>query len=165
MRFAMRRPSAVYPRLRGGSLTMYAPPSQSGGLSPPTRGIQKPVGNERGVKRSIPAYAGDPWRARPKRIYQRVYPRLRGGSYSARVWGLYNAGLSPPTRGIRRGDRRGHYLIGSIPAYAGDPAQCAPPLQRIGVYPRLRGGSATLSRRTRAIQGLSPPTRGILYIV
>ncbi len=50
--------------------------------------------------------------------------------------------------------------MGSIPARAGEPlfSPAANNVER--VYPRPRGGAPTLSCRTCAIQGLSPPARG-----
>ena len=70
----------VYPRLRGGSSRFIDARSTAPGLSPPTRGIQRLRQSPKRVRRSIPAYAGDP---RASLGWQRlcaVYPRLRGGS-------------------------------------------------------------------------------------
>ena len=51
----------------------------------------------------------------------------------------------------------------SIPAYAGDPYATSQRLPSTGVYPRLRGGSFSLSRKGKVVSGLSPPTRGIQW--
>ena len=50
----------VYPRLRGGSLSIGASKDSASGLSPPTRGIHDEKTQELLDERSIPAYAGDP---------------------------------------------------------------------------------------------------------
>ena len=55
-----KRASAVYPRLRGGSLKARIPILATSGLSPPTRGIRICPRWMAGRIRSIPAYAGDP---------------------------------------------------------------------------------------------------------
>ena len=70
---------------------------------------------------SIPAYAGDPCRSSEAGARSEVYPRLRGGSSSPASSSPTLAGLSPPTRGIRRHIGIGKAFRGSIPAYAGDP--------------------------------------------
>ena len=71
-----------------------------------------------------------------------VYPRLRGGSLVGGGAMPSVLGLSPPTRGIQFLNGIAPHLIGSIPAYAGDPVRRA----RIAVL---------------YAAGLSPPTRGI----
>ena len=133
------------------------------GLSPPTRGIRVTSTSDPTRGRSIPAYAGDPSRRRRRRRRHRVYPRLRGGSCPSAPSMLMPIGLSPPTRGILQLHRAGFGHIGSIPAYAGDPPSCAVSSPSAGVYPRLRGGSARVNHGVVALEGLSPPTRGILF--
>ena len=90
-----------------------------------------------------------------------VYPRLRGGSTALFTANGLPHGLSPPTRGIpmRAAIVRAH--IGSIPAYAGDPAAGWSASQVRQVYPRLRGGSLRGDDADKPVHGLSPPTRGI----
>ena len=111
--------------------------------------------------RSIPAYAGDPNTPPRNSRISGVYPRLRGGSRGGRARALYAHGLSPPTRGIRVVGDVNQHLVGSIPAYAGDPPSAPPLPQACRVYPRLRGGSSSRSRARAGHRGLSPPTRGI----
>ncbi len=93
---------AVYPRLRGGSLFVNGEPVDIPGLSPPTRGIPSREPCFISTDRSIPAYAGDPLSFWFWASYRTVYPRLRGGSALLTARRLLVAGLSPPTRGIRR---------------------------------------------------------------
>ena len=72
------------------------------------------------------------------------------------------AGLSPPTRGILLARACPPALLGSIPAYAGDPVGGGGGAQHPTVYPRLRGGSNPVQLAQHINVGLSPPTRGIL---
>ena len=71
---------AVYPRLRGGSCDISAKARALTGLSPPTRGIRPKSINANACRRSIPAYAGDPYHLCGISQTPAVYPRLRGGS-------------------------------------------------------------------------------------
>ena len=113
------------------------------------------------LRRSIPAYAGDPPEGWGGKKGEEVYPRLRGGSNGATREVSSGRGLSPPTRGIRRVSAGRQTGGRSIPAYAGDP--CAVSFWTIAqwVYPRLRGGSIDPAAAPLRIEGLSPPTRGI----
>ena len=74
---------------------------------------------------------------------------------------LTDRGLSPPTRGILIALRSRVSITRSIPAYAGDPGEVQERIEGAGVYPRLRGGSASQIHLHYAQIGLSPPTRGI----
>ena len=151
----------VYPRLRGGSKPKITLSIGAEGLSPPTRGIRRRLIASLPFVGSIPAYAGDPLTPRARRRAGWVYPRLRGGSGPDRPYVQGQKGLSPPTRGIPPTQPGIHRAIGSIPAYAGDPA-CAPGQSYSSrVYPRLRGGSEIAEELESLIKGLSPPTRGI----
>ena len=112
----------VYPRLRGGSVPRDRSGALRHGLSPPTRGIRATVPQTPSWLRSIPAYAGDPSAIASQVSVAGVYPRLRGGSVVVFLVRLPMQGLSPPTRGIPLGFVRVVEGGGSIPAYAGDPA-------------------------------------------
>ena len=139
---------------------MFAFPLPTG-LSPPTRGIPYYHPVESKLRRSIPAYAGDPRSYTGVGERGQVYPRLRGGSAHMPSRPTNAGGLSPPTRGIRRSPELAAPRGRSIPAYAGDPAQCQSPLSPLEVYPRLRGGSLLPGHPDYTGGGLSPPTRGI----
>ena len=134
---------------------------QSRGLSPPTRGIHCSPSLRPCRLRSIPAYAGDPAYTGGSLGRCQVYPRLRGGSRGGRAGRCQCGGLSPPTRGIPRPERRIRSHPRSIPAYAGDPLRDARAGCDRAVYPRLRGGSIIYGHSGRPLSGLSPPTRGI----
>lgn len=69
-------------------------------------------------------------------------------------------GLSPPTRGNLLCCSIAGIRRGPIPAYAGEPNRDAHSPDATGVYPRLRGGTATTTAGTSYLTGLSPPARG-----
>ena len=71
-------------------------------------------------------------------------------------------GPSPPTRGSLDDDTEGAALIGSIPAYAGEPYIKPGPGQDLRVHPRLRGGAGVKRALCAGCYGPSPPTRGSL---
>ena len=156
--------SAVYPRLRGGSVVVRQHFALDCGLSPPTRGIPQYPRPRRSRRRSIPAYAGDPSAAAGYRVDTGVYPRLRGGSRTDIPNASAITGLSPPTRGIRVKPCDHVVKPRSIPAYAGDPVRRQLVVHLEQVYPRLRGGSHRSCDASAALIGLSPPTRGILAL-
>ena len=152
--------SSVYPRPRGGTVTVETPYQLIRGLSPPTRGNLYQQWSSAWLAGSIPAHAGEPRTPIPKWCKIWVYPRPRGGTESRRPPRPRAFGLSPPTRGNPDDDVLLVLFQGSIPAHAGEPAKRPCVTTPSGVYPRPRGGTPLgrlFSRRTR---GLSPPTRG-----
>ena len=110
--------------------------------------------------RSIPAWAGEPPRAPPRRRRCTVYPRVGGGTIA---WvGSVNRGegLSPRGRGNPRADVLLKGSAGSIPAWAGEPRRCNPSALPCGVYPRVGGGTRCDRSDPDWRQGLSPRGRG-----
>ena len=93
-----------------------------------------------------------------------VYPRPRGGAVDASPISWVFDGLSPPTRGSLDSNPTSMASSRSIPAHAGEPPTTAAWLFRSRVYPRPRGGALVVTQRTRAVIGLSPPTRGSLEL-
>ena len=110
--------------------------------------------------RSIPACAGEPRRLGLQGAVQGVYPRVCGGTTAETVRVYVHKGLSPRVRGNRLTDRPDGYIIGSIPACAGEPGKagisCRPP----PVYPRVCGGTSPDVRNLAHYWGLSPRVRG-----
>ena len=74
-------------------------------------------------------------------------------------------GLSPRLRGNLEVIRLNHLSAGSIPAPAGEPAQCAANCLPYGVYPRACGGTDPVLSGRRSDPGLSPRLRGNLATV
>ena len=151
---------AVYPRPRGGTAGRPVVELAAEGLSPPTRGNPAYVNAPRRRRRSIPAHAGEP--CLPPAVGRRraVYPRPRGGTLADELQPRAGRGLSPPTRGNQRLERREAGGGGSIPAHAGEPSAQLHARDKIEVYPRPRGGTNLIVSDHVADDGLSPPTRG-----
>ena len=51
-------------------------------------------------------------------------------------------------------------LVGSIPAWAGEPLSTGPVVVILKVYPRVGGGTCRVAWRGQRVQGLSPRGRG-----
>ena len=150
----------VYPRLRGGTEGIDERNVGMLGLSPLARGhLRTGAGRNRGVG-SIPACAGAPSFLIGLLRFQRVYPRLRGGTIGEYCEAAAAEGLSPLARGhhrrmdVRKRGRR------SIPACAGAPARFLWRSRTARVYPRLRGGTARRLVAPHPTGGLSPLARG-----
>ena len=117
----LRATSRVYPRVGGGALFVTLESGTERGLSPRGRGSPRRHVHGRGLRGSIPAWAGEPTRRAGTWTASRVYPRVGGGAVHTRASPCPRRGLSPRGRGSRlvvadhsRGRR-------SIPAWAGEP--------------------------------------------
>ena len=151
----------VYPRARGESLVNINSLSIRQGLSPRTRGILRLAVQSNAIDGSIPAHAGNPNTSFAKGRLWRVYPRARGESAIAVTGALALVGLSPRTRGILCKALWALFVLGSIPAHAGNPfGNCASTCS-FRVYPRARGESCDRLLYPFSVEGLSPRTRGI----
>ena len=156
-------PSAVYPRVCGG--TSYS------GLSPRVRGNLCRNSTTCVPRRSIPACAGEPRGLSPRvrgnqlrscafSRARRVYPRVCGGTSSSsmrsprslglsprvrgnptRVGATQSTGLSPRVRGNRARLIRPQRAVRSIPACAGEPVVVVVLVVVFAVYPRVCGGT------------------------
>ena len=150
----------VYPRVCGGTRPGPHTPRLRHGLSPRMRG--NPSGYTRGNRKigSIPAYAGEPITATATRSNAPVYPRVCGGTPGRRPRPGGGRGLSPRMRGNLTDRRISISTSGSIPAYAGEPGQRQGLMARLGVYPRVCGGTSRNPRTVGKRRGLSPRMRG-----
>ena len=111
----------VYPRVCGGTTTICAMGTYWSGLSPRVRGNRIHIPYRPAQQGSIPACAGEPFRAAAAAVQSGVYPRVCGGTVVLSLGHQNLRGLSPRMRGNLR-ERLGCRLeIGSIPAYAGEP--------------------------------------------
>ena len=90
----------------------------------------------------------------------RVYPRPHGEAPPAGRQSGEAEGLSPPTRGSRRGRCSGRRYAGSIPAHTGKPQSALADGPDSRVYPRPHGEALARDVVALAGSGLSPPTRG-----
>ena len=76
------------------------------GLSPRVRGNLPSGLRGRAVDRSIPACAGEPFRAGNPERWHKVYPRVCGGTGTTTGRPVAGAGLSPRVRGNQQGKFR-----------------------------------------------------------
>ena len=130
------------------------------GPSPPTRGNLQRSFADHCFFGTIPAYAGEPSVVSVSSPMTRDHPRLRGGTNGKTLDGGYATGPSPPTRGNQCYDRARRVIVGTIPAYAGEPYRRAACAVLAEDHPRLRGGTPASPSAVIRIRGPSPPTRG-----
>ncbi len=150
----------VYPRVCGGTHSSRSLRLPSTGLSPRVRGNRCVANANAGVKRSIPACAGEPARSCWRIRRSRVYPRVCGGTCAAGTPATGCRGLSPRVRGNRRDSTGWCGREWSIPACAGEPRPAVSTVAIPAVYPRVCGGTAYIPSFGAAAPGLSPRVRG-----
>ena len=108
----------------------------------------------------IPACAGEPSQPFFRASRLAVYLRVCGGTVNAGVPEGEIAGLSPRVRGNPHSTYGRYFLIGSIPACAGEPWGGRTGVQRTAVYPRVCGGTYQTHKSKQNALGLSPRVRG-----
>ena len=135
------------------------------GLSPRVRGNPVVIMVILRSMRSIPACAGEPTRPNRWKPLTTVYPRVCGGTRQGGRPSLRIQGLSPRVRGNQEGITTAVPSVRSIPACAGEPRPAAAQLPLDGVYPRVCGGTYSLSTSNDISAGLSPRVRGNLASV
>ena len=154
----------VYPRVGGGTLRYLSVPTFSQGLSPRGRGNPTNSEGSDDWTGSIPAWAGEPGKARPFSPMGWVYPRVGGGTATWKHGSRPPNGLSPRGRGNLRRFVFSLARERSIPAWAGEPPLLETPLHRISVYPRVGGGTLVKAGIMMLTPGLSPRGRGNLCL-
>ena len=152
----------VYPRPRGGTVPRAQRERIPRGLSPSTRGNPVYLPPVAVSYRSIPVHAGEPGYTPQDTYLIRVYPRPRGGTGRPVPGRRGRSGLSPSTRGNRRGRYQEAGRMRSIPVHAGEPRPVRLSRQSSWVYPRPRGGTDVDLTNAEDGWGLSPSTRGNL---
>ena len=154
------RSKRVYPRVCGGTVCGKAHLPGAEGLSPRVRGnLLRPVsgGHWRG---SIPACAGEPDFVYCFNDGGGVYPRVCGGTFAGHFEAALERGLSPRVRGNPWIEGKANAMHGSIPACAGEPPCQSRTWRTWRVYPRVCGGTLSMSISTPITTGLSPRVRG-----
>jgi len=154
----------VYPRVCGGTSKLGTWPRMVAGLSPRVRGNLSDTIACVTKSRSIPACAGEPIYGEGRPAYQKVYPRVCGGTWRTHCALMIPRGLSPRVRGNRSQIRSDTLKSRSIPACAGEPivSTVLSPVSR--VYPRVCGGTDCARIVVCETVGLSPRVRGNLWL-
>ena len=155
-----RTATEVHPRVGGGAELRRRRAARRDGPSPRGRGSRAQALDGPRHERSIPAWAGEPYRARPARCGTEVHPRVGGGAAGETLVLLAPGGPSPRGRGsrCRAAERAGHK--GSIPAWAGEPLSPEDLFRHITVHPRVGGGAVATGALAFAGMGPSPRGRG-----
>ena len=112
---------AVYPRVGGATVLIENGVIPLKGLSPRGRGNRTYYGLYYSKSGSIPAWAGQPRPSRRLLSSCTVYPRVGGATLRHRIHSPGENGLSPRGRGNPGPARLWTWLLGSIPAWAGQP--------------------------------------------
>ena len=144
----------------GGTGTLVEQVFNAGGLSPRVRGNHMTTPQLQGIKRSIPACAGEPRPGNWLFELHAVYPRVCGGTSIKIERDVTISGLSPRVRGNPACFPTSPGPLRSIPACAGEPTRRAGLWQRQGVYPRVCGGTTVPVGTVTYPRGLSPRVRG-----
>ena len=154
------RSARVYPRACGGTATNVELAEGDLGLSPRLRGNVNWLPLQLRGTGSIPALAGERRILTLRCMPSRVYPRACGGTFNAPAQGVHSVGLSPRLRGNVIRVVRPLYLLGSIPALAGERSITRRRRWGYEVYPRACGGTPFDCDAISDELGLSPRLRG-----
>ena len=109
------------PRVGGGARDQLAWAYGAGGRSPRGRGSRGAGARRRLEQGTIPAWAGEPRSRWPAPAQTGDDPRVGGGAYDPRMPGEMQLGRSPRGRGSQFAPDRDGALLGTIPAWAGEP--------------------------------------------
>ena len=135
----IQQDNRVYPRVGGGTQSINGAILKLNGLSPRGRGNLRTTWSVIQDRRSIPAWAGEPWKRVSVWADVEVYPRVGGGTGRSPGVSTITIGLSP--RG--RGNQHVRYVEAlnkrSIPAWAGEPCCHIRRSNSDAVYPRVNG--------------------------
>ncbi|CAH2603741.1 conserved protein of unknown function [Rhodovastum atsumiense] len=170
----------VHPRVGGGAAGRLLPQSLGRGPSPRGRGSRAFMVPPVRRSGSIPAWAGEPLSLEPVTLWGRVHPRVGGGAPRAALLDVADRvhprvgggaavrvvcvpgveGPSPRGRGSLRSHDEQPFVVGSIPAWAGEPGCEINPALFARVHPRVGGGAASADHADGVRTGPSPRGRG-----
>ena len=153
-------PAWVDPRVGGGASSPTPYPAPDLGRSPRGRGSLLRARPAVDMPRSIPAWAGEPRSYDLPRPRGGVDPRVGGGASTFQKILMTVLGRSPRGRGSRAADNHYPTMIGSIPAWAGEPRWPSRDMMMVRVDPRVGGGARKTVAETMPCGGRSPRGRG-----
>ena len=137
-----RCPAWDHPRSRGGNEKYDGPTKERWGPSPLARGKHMPPIHCASGPGTIPARAGETGRQSGDSRCRRDHPRSRGGNRQARIISNACEGPSPLARGKLIQSDMHCWLLGTIPARAGETdALYRHPFSHRD-HPRSRGGNS-----------------------
>ena len=154
------RPTAVHPRRRGEHPHFTCDLSPQIGSSPQARGTHIPRSIWYGLRRFIPAGAGNTCHLAAARGHRTVHPRRRGEHLLSRVAAPTGCGSSPQARGTRCPAASGPMRRRFIPAGAGNTIPICLPVALHPVHPRRRGEHGVIPSSSSLDDGSSPQARG-----
>ena len=129
----------VHPRVCGERFSRCRSRRSSAGSSPRMRGTRAPQDRELGLRRFIPAYAGNAFPDAGRVARRPVHPRVCGERAVIHRNRLQSRGSSPRMRGTpfqHQCDAAQHRFI---PAYAGNACPAGPRARSPSVHPRVCG--------------------------
>jgi hypothetical protein len=131
----------VHPRASGGASSSVVMVVSGAGPSPRERGSLDALTPDASDRGSIPARAGEPPPLWSWWSVERVHPRASGGACGDSVIDDFAGGPSSRERGSRMSMTFYEYVLGSIPARAGEPGTGLETGIGNGVHPRASGGA------------------------
>ena len=150
----------VHPRSRGEHAAATPGAAMSPGSSPLARGTHHQELPVLGVRRFIPARAGNTRDRHVPATSMPVHPRSRGEHLIISPILYWNDGSSPLARGTRTGAARRWTPIRFIPARAGNTSAARRRRGSLPVHPRSRGEHVREPRDAGRRFGSSPLARG-----
>ena len=154
----------VHPRSRGEHDTVPEISRTKPGSSPLARGTRRRRGRHGGVRRFIPARAGNTTECGARRPVPTVHPRSRGEHINEDEFRAYFNGSSPLARGTRTPERTAGVDHRFIPARAGNTWRIRANSTARAVHPRSRGEHRSRERLIHRPTGSSPLARGTLRL-
>ena len=157
-----RAPARDHPRSRGGNLSGQERKHLPAGPSPLARGKQLQLDRYIDDAGTIPARAGETKRTSTASSPPRDHPRSRGGNHVLAGQRAECNGPSPLARGKLKSLPNELFMLGTIPARAGETWQCQGGGAVDRDHPRSRGGNRATSYGVPGRWGPSPLARGKL---
>ena len=157
---AIHPATSVHPRIRGERSTATVASETSTGSSPHTRGTHVLGQFAVGVKRFIPACAGNAYQIRFPGRRVAVHPRMCGERLACSKVDRYLAGSSPHVRGTPIAPRAQWRKARFIPACAGNARWTCPAAPWSAVHPRMCGERPEGHEILKHGIGSSPHVRG-----
>ena len=153
-----------HPRVCGEHVPSFSAVGEEVGSSPRMRGTHLAAVFDAGVRRIIPAYAGNTVVAHGALERPWDHPRVCGEHRAGDDVQRPDRGSSPRMRGTPVCHRLSPFVTGIIPAYAGNTQRRRTPRQHGRDHPRVCGEHTTHADGLIPVKGSSPRMRGTLHV-